>query len=41
MSLNNYLTCENCTYEVDEASELGYCQNCQRAYDLGKESERE
>jgi hypothetical protein len=41
MNLSDYLTCSNCTYEVDEASELGYCQNCQRAYDLGKESGRE
>ena len=31
--------CKNCGYEVTELSELGYCQNCQRAYDLGKEGE--
>ena len=31
--------CKNCGYEVSELSELGYCQNCQRAYDIGREGE--
>ncbi len=32
--------CNNCGYEVAEVSELGYCQNCQRAYDLGREGKQ-
>ena len=29
--------CKNCDYESSELSKLGYCHNCQNAYDLGKE----
>jgi hypothetical protein len=34
--MSNLLTCANCAYEIDEASEQGYCQNCQRAYEIGR-----
>ena len=36
--MSELLTCANCTYEIDEVSAQGYCNNCQNAYDLGKES---
>lgn len=32
------MTCNNCTYEIDGASEQGFCDNCERAYQLGRES---
>lgn len=31
------MNCKNCGYEIDEASERGFCDNCERAYQLGKE----
>lgn len=31
------MNCKNCGYEIDEASEQGFCDNCERAYQLGKE----
>ena len=30
-------TCANCAYEVDEVTSHGFCDTCQRAYDLGRE----
>lgn len=33
------IKCKNCGYEIDEASEQGFCDNCERAYQLGKEGE--
>lgn len=32
------LTCANCAYEVDEVTSHGFCDTCQRAYDLGREA---
>ena len=32
-------TCANCAYEVDEVTSLGFCDNCQRAYDIGSRSD--
>jgi hypothetical protein len=29
------INCKNCGYEIDEASSQGYCDNCERAYQLG------
>jgi hypothetical protein len=38
--MSELLTCNNCAYEIDEASKIGLCDNCQRAYELGeRESE--
>ena len=34
--VSNLLTCANCAYEIDEASKIGLCDNCQRAYELGE-----
>ena len=31
------LACANCAYEVDEVTSRGFCDTCQRAYDLGTE----
>ena len=32
------ILCENCAYEIIEAHpKTGFCQNCQKAYELGKE----
>jgi hypothetical protein len=32
------LLCANCAYEIDEANEItGFCQTCQRAYEIGRE----
>jgi hypothetical protein len=31
------IKCKNCGYEIDEASDQGFCDNCERAYQLGKE----
>lgn len=39
MSLDLMQSCKNCGYTVFETSEQGYCDNCERAYQLGKESE--
>ena len=33
------LKCTNCAYEIDQANERGFCDNCERAYQLGKEGE--
>lgn len=33
------MNCKNCGYEVDEVSKHGFCDNCERAYQLGKEGE--
>jgi hypothetical protein len=32
------IKCNNCTYEIDEASNQGFCDNCERVYQLGRES---
>lgn len=30
--------CANCAYEVNEANEAtGFCDTCQRAYEIGRE----
>jgi hypothetical protein len=34
--VSELLTCANCAYEIDEASKIGLCDNCQRAYELGE-----
>jgi hypothetical protein len=39
--MSEILTCSNCGYEIDEASSQGFCSNCERAYQLGKEGENE
>jgi len=40
-SMSDLLTCVNCAYEIDQASKIGLCDNCQRAYEMGeRESER-
>jgi hypothetical protein len=31
-------TCANCAYEVDEVTSRGFCDTCQRAFDLGREA---
>lgn len=33
------IKCKNCGYEIDEASKQGFCDNCERAYQLGRGSE--
>lgn len=33
------MRCKNCGYEIDEVSKQGFCWNCERAYQLGKEGE--
>ena len=33
------IKCKNCGYEIDEVSDQGFCWNCERAYQLGKEGE--
>lgn len=38
MSLEDYHRCANCGWEVIETNELGFCQTCDKAYQLGKES---
>lgn len=31
--------CANCAYECDEVNKVtGYCQTCQRAYEIGRAS---
>ena len=35
--MNEDLRCLNCTYEIEVASERGFCSTCERAYQLGKE----
>jgi hypothetical protein len=35
------MQCKNCGYEIDRASNQGFCNNCARAYYLGLEAERE
>ena len=35
-TMSELLTCNNCAYEIDEASKIGLCDNCQRAYELGE-----
>ena len=35
-SMSDLLTCANCAYEIEEASEIGLCDNCQRAYEMGE-----
>jgi NMD protein affecting ribosome stability and mRNA decay len=30
------LLCANCGYEIENASEQGFCSTCERAYQLGK-----
>jgi predicted Zn-ribbon and HTH transcriptional regulator len=35
-----YSRCKNCGYEFTDLSELTYCHNCQRAYDLGREASK-
>jgi len=32
-----YSRCANCGYEVTDKSERDFCQNCERAYQLGQE----
>ena len=33
------ILCSNCGYEITEASDQGFCSNCERAYQLGKAGE--
>ena len=30
------LRCLNCGYEIEDASERGFCSTCEKAYQLGK-----
>lgn len=40
--MTEFLRCSNCGYEVDEVNKVGFCQTCQRAYDIGyQQAERE
>jgi len=32
------LLCANCAYEIEEVSKQGFCSSCERAYQLGRES---
>lgn len=33
------LLCANCAYEADEVHEVtGFCQTCQRAYEIGRDN---
>ena len=33
------LRCANCGYEIDEVdSKTGFCQTCQRAYEIGRDN---
>ncbi len=39
-AMSDLLTCVNCAYEIDEASEIGLCDNCQRAYEMGERASK-
>jgi hypothetical protein len=41
MSLSDYQLCKNCGYSVIDLSDQGFCENCERAYQLGYERGRE
>lgn len=42
MSMIDDVLCANCAYEVDEANkDTGFCQTCQRAYEIGRGSRDE
>ena len=36
--MSDLLTCANCAYEIDEVNGQGLCQTCQKAYELGRDS---